>query len=169
MKLKSAFIAVVLLLLTVTVCAAQSPMGFSPFEFFDAFGLVNDALGGPECFYLKGDKDSGDFIVITDDIFFNLAYSANEVSEIRLVFDVAKDDQRTWMEIGNLISETFVTMAFISGRQPKDIDMDGLSYLISDMVLNAAPQEYCGYHFEYSVKDYEAGRELGTLWVTKKR
>ncbi len=169
MKLKSAFFAVVLLLLTVTVCAAQSPMGFSPFEFYDAFVPLNDALEGPECFYVKGNEEDGDFIGITDDIFFNLAYSANEVNGIHLVFNVAKDDQKTWEEIGSLIGETFVTMALISGRQLKDIDMGGLSYLISDMVLNAAPQEYCGYHFEYSVKDYEAGRELGTLWVTKKR
>ncbi len=169
MKLKSAFFAVVLLLLTVTVCAAQSPMGFSPTEFYDAFVLVNDAYEGPEYYYQERNEEDGDLIVITDHIIFNLAYSANEVNGIYLLFYVAKDDQKTMEEIGNLVEETFVTMALVSGRQPKDIDTDELVYLVSDILSNAAPQEYCGYHFEFRVKDYDADGYLGALMVTKKR
>ena len=93
MKSRSAIFVFVLLLLTVTVCAAQSPMGFSPTEFYTLFDMVNDAFEGPDCIYMKGDEEEGAFIINSDTLGLNMMYSDDQVTELYFYYKYLDGDE----------------------------------------------------------------------------
>ena len=167
MKLKSAFFVFVLLLLTVTVCFAQSPMGFSPEKFYQDFVEINAAANGPESTYTQGDEENGAYIVVTDDIVINLLYSKNEVTEIYLLSHITSDNQgKIGTDIGWVSGAIIITLAYESGLNIDNIDFDEYTNLLVDLIGNATSKDYCGYHFEWAYQEVE-DYVLGVLWVTK--
>ena len=165
MKLKSALFVLVLLLLTATVCAAQSPMGFSPEVFYQDFVEINAVLEGPVCSYEEGsDGEDGDYIVISDDIFLNLLYSGSETTEIYYVFTVASDDDETLGDAFTLIYSTFITAAYESGADLGTLDFEELDDVI-DGLIDGNTADYCGYHFEFRSQNAD-DTVTGVLWVT---
>ena len=167
MKSRSALFVLVLLLLTVSVCAAQSPMGFSPDEFYQNFKEINSAAGGPESTYAQGDEENGAYIVVTDDIVINLLYTKNEVTEIYLLSHITSDNQeKIGTDIGWVGGTIIITLAYESGLNIEDIDFDEYTYLLVDLFGNATSKDYCGYHFEWAYQEVE-DYVLGVLWVTK--
>ena len=167
MKLKSAFFVFVLLLLTATVCFAQSPMGFSPDDFYQTFKEINAAANGPESTYSHGDEDNGAYIVVTDDIVINLLYSKNEVTKVYLLSHITSDNQgEIGTDIGWVSGAIIISLAYESGLNIDNIDFDEYTNLLVDLIGNAASKDYCGYHFEWKYQEVE-DYVLGVLWVTK--
>ena len=165
MKLRSAFFAFVLLLLTVTVCAAQSSMGFSPYEFYEDFSLINSILEGPECSYIPIDEENGDVIDVSDSINFNLIYSGDDLTDIYLFFNIATDDEDSWNTVVKMICVTFYTLAYKAEGHFDTIDFEEISDIIHNLATTAVPTDYNGYHFEFGIEEKDS--IMGLLWVTK--
>ena len=146
MKLKSAFFVFVLLLLTVTVCSAQSPMGFSPNEFYGSFYAVNLMFDGPELSYDIGDEENGAMISDEDSNIILMSYSDNNVTELSAitVFEGVSEEalEGPLMRIATL----FISLAYLSGEDVDDLDIEELSVIISS-VMSETEQEYWGYKF----------------------
>ncbi len=177
MKLKSAFFAVVLLLLTVTVCAAQSPMGFSPTEFYDAFVLINDAVEGPECSYLKGNEEDGAYIltsITSGTLGINMEYSGKQITEISLVYQYLSGDEEAWDAVFDMTFSTLATLGAASKiKSVSDLTLQDVvdmldeikaAYLLIDQ--SSEPVSYWGFRFEKFSQEKD-GYEEGLLSVTK--
>ena len=174
MKLKSAFFAVVLLLLTVTVCAAQSPMGFSPTEFYEAFDLVNTALGGPECYYQKGNEEDGAYIINSSSLGIRMDYSGKQVTQIVLIYKYLSGDEEAWDDVFDMTYSTLATLWVVSkiesgieltAQDATDmLDETKAAYLLIE--LSSEPVSYWGYRFE-TISQEEDGYKEGLLIVTK--
>ena len=167
MKLKSAFFVFVLLLLTVTVCAAQTPMGFSPDSFYQTFQQVYESFDGPACSYYKGDEETGASLIFSDELFVNIGYKENEINEVYIVFPFGDDvDDKTWGNCTPVIVSTTLSLFIESGMSPDDIDVDGCSAMLVDLLSNGTPQEYSGFYFEFDfVAEDDSG--AGLIRVTK--
>ncbi len=174
MKLKSAFFAVVLLLLTVTVCAAQSPMGFSPEEFYDAFVLVNDAAESPECYYKK--ENDGAYILFTNSssVGVLMEYSGKQVTKINLVYKYLSGDEEAWDDVFDMTYSTLATLGAASKiKSVSDLTLQDVvdvldeikdAYLLIEQ--SSEPVSYWGFRFK-KISREEDGYEEGLLIVTK--
>ena len=173
MKLRSAIFVVVLLLLTVTVCAAQSPMGFSPESFYNQFMLYVVLVERPatpadlpETSFDPGDEENGALMTVNDLDFISLTYSGDEVTEINQTFNLADNDKgarSAWVDV-LLIFLTLETMS--DERSSGIIDSDGLKeqvYTLSE----EGETEYCGYHFKLTIEG-EGDAAAAVIQITKK-
>ena len=160
MKLRSAIFVVVLLLLTATVCAAQSPMGFSPDEFYQTFLDFKTSVDGPDCNYVKLYEETGNLIIADDELFVILNHKNNELTEVYTVFPIDDDSDDTWEDNRAVIYSTLLTLIVESGA-PLDLEVvDEVSDLVIDLVAYETSKEYCGFCFEYESKeqdDFTAG------------
>ena len=160
MKLRSAFLVFVLLLLTATICAAQSPMGFSPDDFYQTFLDFKTSVDGPECSYVKLDEEAGAYIIVNGKSFVILNYKDNELTEVYTVFPIDDDSDETWEDNRAVIYSTLLTLIVESGA-PLDLDVvDEVSDMVIDLVAYETSKEYCGFCFEYESKeqdDFTAG------------
>ncbi len=177
MKLKSAFFAVVLLLLTVTVCVAQSPMGVSPTEFYEAFDIVNTYLEGPECYYQIGNEEDGAYILtsITSGLLgINMEYSGKQVTKISLAYKYLSGDEEAWDAVFDMTYSTLATLWAVR-KYESGIDLTTLN--IIDLVdetgnayfrieLSSEPVSFWGFRFE-KISQEEDGYKEGLLIVTK--
>ena len=145
MKSRSAIFVFVLLLLTVTVCAAQSPMGFSPEEFYEEYSTVNTALQGPEVTYEAGDEENGARIVVRDDIYFKLLYTDNNVTNIDLYVIIGSSDEDFGTKYVDTMWSMMATLAVGFGNFSTDMDGDALSEAIDELMDNGKLEDYCGY------------------------
>ena len=167
MKLKSAFFVFVLLLLTVTVCSAQSPMGFSPDSFYQTFQQVYESFDGPACSYYKGDEETGAHLIFSDELFVNLGYKENEINEVYIVFPFGDDvDDETRNNCTSVMVSTVFSLFLQSGMSPDDIDIDESSAMLVDLLSNGTPQEFFGFYFE---SGFVGGDDSGTglIHITK--
>jgi hypothetical protein len=147
MKLKSVLFAFVLLLLTAAVCAAQSPMGFSPDEFYQNFQKEYAILEGPECSYVKLDEEAGAFIIVNDELFVNLSCKENELTEIYIVFPIV-DDADIWADNRAVIYSTIIGLAWELGISLDSDDLKETSEMVVDLIWHGASKEYYGFHLE---------------------
>ncbi len=145
MKSRSAIFVVVLLLLTVTVCAAQSPMGFSPEEFYEEYSTINTALQGPEVTYEAGDEENGARIVIRDDIYFKLLYTDNNVTNIDLYVIIGSSDEDFGTKYVDTMWSMMATLAVGFGNISTDMDGDTVSDSINKLMENGSLENFCGY------------------------
>ena len=145
MKSRSAIFVVVLLLLTVTVCFAQSPMGFSPEEFYEEYSTINTALQGPEVTYEAGDEENGARIVIRDDIYYKLLYTDNNVTNIDLYVIIGSSDEDFGTKYVDTMWSMMATLAVGFGNFSTDMDGDALSESINELMDNGKLEDYCGY------------------------
>ena len=168
MKLRSAFFVLVLLLLTATVCAAQSPMGFSPEEFYKDFKKVNNqVVEGPECSFVTGVEGKGAFINVSESIFFLMIYEGNDVIKAYLLLNAETDDEKSWNDAYGLLYSAVITLAYESGASLDTFDFDELQSLIFDLfIYNKSPVEYWGYLFESSSKE-EGNYSTISMRITK--
>ena len=160
MKSRSAIFVVVLLLLTVSICAAQSPMGFSPDEFYQTFLDFKTSVDGPDCSYVKLDEEAGAYIIVNGKSFVILNYKDNELTEVYTVFPIDDDSDETWEDNRAVIYSTLLTLIVESGA-PLDLDVvDEVSDMVIDLVAYETSKEYSGFCFEYESKeqdDFTAG------------
>ena len=174
MKLKSAFLALVLLLLTVTVCAAQSSMGFSPTMFYEVFDQLNSITEGPECIYARGNEEEGAFILNSETIGINMMYSGEKVTDLYYFYSYLSTDQEASdAAFGMLFSTIHTLLAFAQHENRevfKNFDsnqwVDEVSALYVLLLTNDGPQDYWGYHFQMEKRE-ENGHREGIMWVTK--
>ncbi len=174
MKLKSAFFAVVLLLLTVTVCAAQSPMGFSPEEFYKEFDIVNKALEGPECSYVKGNEEDKAYIFNSNSLCIIMEYSGKQVTEIDLYYKYLSDDEEAMDAVFDMTYSTLATLWVVSkiksGIDPTTLNgtdlVDETGNAFFRVKLSSEPVSFWGFRFE-TISQKEDGYEEGLLIVTK--
>ena len=145
MKSRSAIFVVVLLLLTVTVCFAQSPMGFSPEEFYEEYSTINTALQGPEVTYEAGDEENGARIVIRDDIYFKLLYTDNNVTNIDLYVIIGSSDEDFGTKYVDTMWSMMATLAVGFGNVSTDMDGDTVSDSINKLMENGSLENFCGY------------------------
>ena len=145
MKSRSAIFVVVLLLLTVTVCFAQSPMGFSPEEFYEEYSTINTALQGPEVTYEAGDEENGARIVVRDDIYYKLYYTDNNVTNIDLYVIIGSSDEDFGTKYVDTMWSMMATLAVGFGNFSTDMDGDALSESINELMDNGKLEDYCGY------------------------
>ena len=145
MKSRSAIFVVVLLLLTVTVCFAQSPMGFSPEEFYEEYSTINTALQGPEVTYEAGDEENGARIVIRDDIYFKLLYTDNNVTNIDLYVIIGSSDEDFGTKYVDTMWSMMATLAVGFGNISTDMDGDTVSDSINKLMENGSLENFCGY------------------------
>ncbi len=169
MKLKSAFFAVVLLLLTVTVCAAQSPMGFSPEEFYEAFDRVNTFFEGPECSYVDGA-----YIFNSSSLGIIMEYSGKQVTEIDLYYKYLSDDEEALYAAFRMAYSTVATLWVVSKvKSVSDLTLQDFVDMVDRIegaylriVLSSEPVSYWGFRFE-KISQEKDGYEEGLLIVTK--
>ncbi len=176
MKLKSAFFAVVLLLLTVTVCAAQSPMGFSPTEFYEAFNTVITYFEGPECYYQKGNEEDGAYILSVDSglLGIRMEYSGKQVTKINLAYKYLSGDEEAWDDVYDMTFSTLATLLLVqkyeSGIDPNTQSNTDLIDETVDAYLrierSSEPVSFWGFRFE-KISQKEDGYKKGLLIVTK--
>ena len=145
MKSRSAIFVVVLLLLTVTVCFAQSPMGFSPEEFYEEYSTINTALQGPEVTYEAGDEENGARIVIRDDIYYKLLYTDNNVTNIDLYVIIGSSDEDFGTKYVDTMWSMMATLAVGFGNVSTDMDGDTVSDSINKLMENGSLENFCGY------------------------
>ena len=145
MKSRSAIFVVVLLLLTVTVCFAQSPMGFSPEEFYEEYSTINTALQGPEVTYEAGDEENGARIVIRDDIYYKLLYTDNNVTNIDLYVIIGSSDDDFGTKYVDTMWSMMATLAVGFGNVSTDMDGDTVSDSINKLMENGSLENFCGY------------------------
>ena len=145
MKSRSAIFVVVLLLLTVTVCFAQSPMGFSPEEFYEEYSTINTALQGPEVTYEAGDEENGARIVVRDDIYFKLLYTDNNVTNIDLYVIIGSSDEDFGTKYVDTMWSMMATLAVGFGNVSTDMDGDTVSDSINKLMENGSLENFCGY------------------------
>ena len=145
MKLKSAFFVFVLLLLTATVCFAQSPMGFSPEEFYEEYSSINSALKGPECTYEAGDEENGARIVIRDDIYYKLYYTDDNVTSIELYVIIGSGDEDFGTKYVDTMWSMMATLAVGFGNVSTDMDGSSVSDSIDKLMENGSLENFCGY------------------------
>lgn len=174
MKLRSAFFVVVLLLLTVTVCAAQSPMGFSPAEFYAVFDQVNSVLEGPECTYIRGDEEEGAFMLFSESLGINMMYSGNNVNALYLYYNYQSTDSEASNAGFTVFVSTLITL-WSFGQIDSGVDINTVDYNAAfDEVMNVGlliltsegPSNYWGYRLEMNNQE-ENGYTEGLLKVTK--
>ena len=156
MKLKSAFFVFVLLLLTVTVCAAQSPMGFSPDAFYQIFSGFNAVLEGPDSVYDHYDEENGDLITFNCDyLMILLNYKDNDVNTLDL-FISASDDES--VSAGSSVFwSTFYTLMCFSGTDFDAIDDEKVTSMFQDLLTKGMPFDYLDYHFATAIEETEDG------------
>ena len=177
MKLRSVLFTVVLLLLTVTVCAAKSSMGFSPTEFYEAFDLLNTAFGGPECIYTKGSEEGEAYILNSDTLGIYMECSGSKVTELYFYYKYLSGDEDASAEASKMLFATLATFWGISkaqsGADGDDIDLEdatneiGAAYFLLLMSsVSSEPQDYWGYSFYWNTKEAN-GYEEGVIHVEK--
>ncbi len=162
MKLRSAIFVVVLLLLTVTVCAAQSPMGFSPDAFYQIFSNFNTFLEGPDSVYDHYDEETGDLITFECDyLMILLNYKDNDVNTLDL-FMSASDDES--VSAGSSVFwSTFYTLMCFYGTDFEAIDHEEVTSMFQDLLIKGIPFDYCGYHFAIAIE----ATEDGVAWLIR--
>ena len=173
MKSRSAIFVFVLLLLTVTVCSAQSPMGFSPTEFYTLFDMVNDAFEGPDCIYMKGDEEEGAFIINSDTLGLNMMYSDDQVTELYFYYKYLDGDEDASNDTIAVAVSTLTSLWAVSqlkvGVDFDTIDgTDAFSEILAAYVLisiSEEPSSYWGYRFEMITRE-EDGYKEGLMYVT---
>lgn len=177
MKSRSAIFVFVLLLLTVTVCSAQSPMGFSPAAFYEAFNVLNTAIEGPKCVYSKGSQEGEAYIISSESLGILMEYSDNRVTEMLLYFNYLSDDEEASGDAGAMTFSTLATFWGISkiesGVDLENVDTefaeDAFSEVMAAYILllvSSKPQDYWGYRFAMNTQE-ENGYKEGVLYVTK--
>ena len=181
MKLKSVFFVFVLLLLTVSVCAAQSPMGFSPDEFYTMFDSMNDSFVSvidgfevPDYIYYKGNEEEGAYIINSGTLGIYMLYSEDQVTELYLYYNYLSDDKEASDATFNMSLLTFATFWAVN-QYKAGVDFDALDMTeeIKEIASNyiqilftEKPSNYWGYCFEPKSVE-ENGYKEGVLYVTK--
>lgn len=177
MKSRSAIFVFVLLLLTVTVCAAQSPMGFSPTNFYEAFELLNSAIDGPTCVYSKGGQEGEAYVVSNDSLGILMEYSDDQVTELYLYFNYLSDDEDASNDAVGMTLATLATFWGLSkiqsGVNIGNYDAEEAEDAFSEIMLvyiflsvSSEEQDYWGYRFAMSTRE-ENGYKEGVMYVTK--
>lgn len=174
MKLRPIIFVVVSLMLTVTVCAAQSPMGFSPTTFYELFDEMNSVTNGPECVYMKGDEEQGAFILSSESLGINMMYSGNKVTDLYLYYYYLSADEESSEAALDMFISTLITLwTFYQYESLEDISTIDGSNMASEVMgiylllqYNKEPLDYWGYHFEMNTQE-ENGYTEGLLRVTK--
>ena len=165
MKLKSTIFVLVLLLLTATVCAAQTPMGFSPDEFYELFTEINSGSDGPEYVYIKGDKEA--FILSQEPTGIHMMYSGNQVTDLYYYYNHLDADEEASNVSDSLLSVTLMTFWAIN---QDDFSMDtltedqayellGIGFILR-LMKDKEPQDLFGYLVEIDRRiedEYKAG------------
>ena len=165
MKSRSAFFVLVLLLLTVTVCAAQSPMGFSPDDFYLDFAVANMYLGGPKYSFDIGNENDGAMISDGDSSYIYMSYSNNNVTELSLLSMFDSDDDEATSRAINLLAATLISLAYIAGEDADAFTTEQIRTIISSLVLETEA-EYWGYQFTMGILE-EDNFALIAMTVTK--
>ena len=165
MKLKSVLFVLVLLLLTATVCAAQSPMGFSPDAFYEIFSDFNAILEGPDSVYDRYNEELGDLITIDGyNILILLNYKDNDVNIVNLYISASDDES---VSAGSSVFwATFYTLVCLSGTDFDTIDNAEVTSLFQDLLTKGTEFDYCGYYFDTTIEETEDG-VAWLIWVTK--
>ncbi len=177
MKSRFALFVLVLLLLTATVCAAQSPMYFSPTTFYEAFNTLNTALEGPKCVYSKGSQEGEAYVVSSDSLGILMEYSDDRVTELYLYFNYLSDDEDASNDTVGMTFATLATFWFASqiqsGVDIRNMDTEELEDMVSEVMyvylllsMSSEPQDYWGYRFAMSTRE-ENGYKEGVLYITK--
>ena len=151
MKLRSAIFVVVLLLLTATVCAAQSPMGFSPDEFCWSFYVFNNLMyDGPEYKYKIGDEETGAVMTDEESSIIHMAYSNDQVTTLTLYTIVESGNDDSYTDSALLLSSTIYALAHFAGEDITKISADEVEDIINSFGAGTV-QEYWGYKFDPDV------------------
>ena len=166
MKLRSAIFVFVLLLLTATVCAAQSPMGFSPDEFCWSFYVFNNLMyDGPEYKYKIGDEETGAVMTDEESSIIHMAYSNDQVTTLTLYSIVESGNDDSYTDSALLLSSTIYALAHFAGEDITKISADEVEDIINSFGAGTV-QEYWGYKFDTDAVKENNIMEL-TIVITK--
>ena len=166
MKLRSVLFTVVLLLLAATVCAAQSPMGFSPSEFFrDFVGVSTIVYDEPHCCYTSTDDDTGALITVGDYAYIYLTYSGDKVTEVDHAFIYTNKDQASTENAVYSVFTTFLTLAHITGAYDEAEDTDSFKAIFSEL-LEIGELDFLGYHMTAAAQ-VDGDSVTGLIRITK--
>ena len=174
MKSRFAFFVFVLLLLTVTVCAAQSPMGFSPDEFYRDFLELNTAFKGPKFDFQKGNEEEGARITSGDTLGIYMEYSDDQVTELYTYYNYLSDDDETAQAA---FSMNYATLAILWNITEYGSDMSVYRLADADvytdiakvyfwLTISAEPLDCWDYRFQMDTWE-EDGYDQGVLYITR--
>ena len=167
MKLRSVLFTVVLLLLAVTVCAAQSPMGFSAPEFFrDYVGVSTIMFDEPHCCYTSTDDDTGALITVGDYAYIYLTYSGEKVTEVDHAFVYDNNDNASMEDAIYSVFTTFAVLGHISGTNDDYNDIEVLKNQFTEL-MNQLELDIYGYHMELAGQQ-DGDSITGLIRITKK-
>ena len=167
MKLRSVLFTVVLLLLAATVCAAQSPMGFSSSEFFrDYVGVSTIMFDEPRCCYSPTDDNTGALITVGEHAYIYLSYSGDNVTEVDHAFVYSNNNDTSMEDAIYSVFTTFAVLGHISGEDDKYNDIEVLKNQFTEL-MNQLELDIYGYHMELAGNE-EDGTVTGLIMITKK-
>ena len=167
MKLRSAFFVFVLLLLTVSICAAQAPFGISPTEFCSKYALIYSLYdSGASCDIDAGDEENGARVGISDDIYLKVYYADNDVNHVDVYVITGTDDPDIETKFSSAMMSTFSMLSWGMGNYTADWDTETVSGYLSDLMSDNSSVDFCGFTIKMDDEDVD-GAAAAVYRITK--